>query len=163
MDPQPNATAAAAVTPSSKKRNGRARVSNDPAFLPKETPSLFAQGRRRRDLVEGFLSALGGPEAVSPVVAMQVRRAAELVTAAEMVRADMLNGQPTDMLALVRLEGTASRAVRGLGIRLEKPRGGDGGLSLARARWEEQREQAKKASEATTAKDTEVPPDDRSA
>jgi hypothetical protein len=157
MDPQPNATVAAAVTPGGKKRNGRARVSNDPAFLPKKTPSLFAQGRRRRDLVEGFLSALGGPEAVSPVVAMQVRRAAELLTAAEMVRADMLNGQAVDMLALVRLEGAASRAVRGLGIKLEKPRGGDGGLTIARARWEEQR----KVREASTAKDTEVPPDGR--
>jgi hypothetical protein len=156
MHPQSTAAATAAMPPHNKRRLGRARVSNNPAFLPKRPPSLFAQGRRRRDLVEGFLSALGGPDAVSPVVAMQVRRAAELITAAELARADMLNGLPIDMLALVRLEGAASRAVRGLGIKLEKPRGGDGGLVIARARWQAQ-EQAKKAGEASATPTTEPP------
>jgi hypothetical protein len=96
-------------------------VTNDPRFLPKQPLSRRALDRRRKDLVSSFIAALGGPEAVSPVVAMQVRRAAELVTAAEMARAAMLNGVPTDMLALIRLEGCAARAVRLLGIKIEPP------------------------------------------
>jgi hypothetical protein len=81
----------------------------------------------------------------------------------EMARANMLNGQPTDMLALVRLEGVASRAVRALGIKVEPPPAKARGLELARRRWAEDAERAKKAREATAAKDTEVPPDDRAA
>jgi hypothetical protein len=113
--------------------------------------------RRIGDLVEAFVNALGGKQVCSDLTLVAVRRAAELQAMCEMARANMLNGQPTDMLALVRLEGVASRAVRALGLKTEKPRGGDGGLTIARARWEEQR----KAREATTAKDTEVLPDDR--
>jgi hypothetical protein len=140
----------------------RSAVTNDPRFLPKRPLSRRALDRRRKDLVSSFLSALG-PDAMNGLTAVMVRKAAELTVAAEVARANMLNGVPTDMLALVRLEGVAARAVRVLGIKVEKPRGGDGGLTIARARWEEQRaqEQAEKAREATTAKDTEVPPDGR--
>jgi hypothetical protein len=118
-----------------------------------------ALGKRLRDLADAFAERLGGWPALSVTTAGSVRRAAELQAMCEMARAGMLNGVPTDMLALVRLEGVAARAIRQLGIKVEKPRGGDGGLALARARWEEQR----KAREATTAKNTEVPPDDRAA
>jgi hypothetical protein len=160
---------ASAVRPSSEGRQPRVRsgsdgrsfrirsaASNDPKYIPKK-PNPRAQDRRRRDLVEAFVNALGGEQVCSDLTLVAVRRAAELQAMCEMARANMLNGQPTDMLALVRLEGVASRAVRALGLKTEKPRGGDGGLTIARARWEEQR----KAREATTAKDTEVLPDDR--
>jgi hypothetical protein len=70
-------------------------------------------------LVDALAGTLGGEAALSDVAAMAVRRAAELLTLAELARADMLNGKPTDMLALVRLEGAASRAVRVLGLRIE--------------------------------------------
>ena len=162
MHPQSTAAATAAEPPHNKRRLGRSRTTNDVSFLPKQPPGPFAQARRRRDLVEVFLSALGGEQACSELTLVAVRRCAELQAMCERARASMLNGVPTDMLALVRLEGVAARAIRGLGIKLEKPRSGDGGLTIARVRWEEQRaqEQAKKAG-ATTAKDTEVPPDDR--
>ena len=81
-----------------------------------------------------------------------MRRAAELTVAVEMARADMLNGVPTDMLALVRLEGVASRAVRQLGLRVEPPPARARGLEIARLRWAE--EAARKATEK---------PDDRTA
>jgi hypothetical protein len=122
-----------------------------------------ALGKRLRDLADAFAEQLGGWAALSVTAAAGVRRAAELQAMCEMARANMLNGVPTDMLALVRLEGVAARAIRALGIKLAKPRGGDGGLTIARARWEEQREKAKKAGEATTSKNTEPPPDDRAA
>jgi hypothetical protein len=124
-------------------------VTNDPRFLPKQPLSRRALDRRRKDLVSSFIAALGGPEAVSLVVAMQVRRAAELVTASEMARANMLNGLPVDMLALVRLEGVAARAIRQLGIKIEPPPAKARGLTLARQRWAEA--EAKKAEKAKTA------------
>jgi hypothetical protein len=132
----------------------RSRSTNDPEYLPKQ-PTPRAQDRRRRDLVLAFMGALGGPEVVSPVVAMQVRRAAELVTAVEMTRANMLRGVPTDMLALVRLEGVAARAVRALGLRLEPApsKTTPPGLRLARERWAEQAEQAKRQAAEKAVKD----------
>jgi hypothetical protein len=41
---------------------------------------------------------------------------------AETVRAEMLNGRVVDPTALVRLEGEARRAVRALGLKIEKPK-----------------------------------------
>jgi hypothetical protein len=71
----PTAAAVAANPPHIARGLGRAHVTNDAGFLPKRTPSLFAQARRRRDLVEAFTAALGGEDAMSPVILMQIRRA----------------------------------------------------------------------------------------
>jgi hypothetical protein len=123
----------------------RSRASNDPNYIPKQ-PNMRAQTRRRRDLITAFLSALG-PSGLNDLTQVMVRRAAELTVAVEMARADMLNGVPTDMLALVRLEGVASRAVRQLGLRVEPPPARARGLEIARLRWAEEAERAKKAAE----------------
>jgi hypothetical protein len=132
----------------------RSAQTNDPKFLPKQPLSRRAVDRRRKDLVEAFVNALGGEQACSDLTLVAVRRAAELQAMCEMARANMLNGQPTDMLALIRLEGCASRAVRLLGIKVEKPPPKALGLTLARQRWAEQdaREAARKA-KATEAPD----------
>jgi hypothetical protein len=166
MYPHPIA-APAATDPPLKRPRGRARLSNDAGYLPAHKPSLFAQARRRRDLVEAFVSALGGEDVLSPVVLMHVRRAAELVTMTEMARADMLNGLPVDMLALVRLEGATSRAVRLLGMTIEKPLPG---LQRARQRMDAQArpENTKKAAKAAARRERKPsqrqrrvrPPDD---
>ena len=63
------------------KLKGRARATNDPAYVPLAS-SHRAQSRRRRDLVAIFLDALGGRAAVSELQLVQVRKAAELTTAA---------------------------------------------------------------------------------
>jgi hypothetical protein len=151
----PTAAAVAAKPPHIARGLGRAHVTNDPGFLPKRTPGPFAQARRRRDLVEAFTAALGGEDALSAVAAMYVRRAAELLTMAEMARAAMLNGQPTDMLALVRLEGAASRAVRMLGVKIKKPLSG---LQRARARWDAQAQPSENDSKAAKAVRRETKP-----
>src|ERR1700730_7994882 len=65
MHPQSTAAATAAEPPHNKRRLGRSRTTNDVSFLPKQPPGPFAQARRRRDLVEVFLSALGGEQACS--------------------------------------------------------------------------------------------------
>jgi hypothetical protein len=76
----------------------------------------------------------------------------------EMARANMLNGEPADMLALVRLEGVAARAVKALGLRIEPPPARARGLELARQRWAEDAERAKRdAKEAPATKPTESP------
>jgi hypothetical protein len=140
----------------------RSRMTNDLRHLQKQ-PNPRAQDRRRRDLITAFLTALG-PEAVNDLTQVMVRRAAELTVACEVVRAGMLAGNlQSDITGLIKLENAARRAVLALGIKVEKPRGGDGGLTIARARWEEQREKAKKAGEAAASKNTEPAPDDRAA
>ena len=146
----------------------RSRSTNDPRYLPKQ-PNPRAQDRRRCDLITAFVNALGGPEAVSDLVLLQVRRCAELQAMCEMARANMLNGVATDMLALVRLEGVAARALRLLGIKVEQPPARARGLELARARWAEAGAQAEAKKKAETeareasATHTTESPDDRAA
>jgi hypothetical protein len=97
-----------------------------------------ATAKRINKLVALFTAELGGEDAVSPTMALKVRRAAELVVTTEEMRASTLSSEhpPTDlaMLALVRLEGIADRAVRRLGIddRRREP-GGDAGLATLMA------------------------------
>jgi hypothetical protein len=71
-------------------------------------------GRRLRDLAETFAARLGGWAALSDALAANVRKAAELSALAEQARADALRNGNVDPVALVRLEGAASRAVRAL-------------------------------------------------
>jgi hypothetical protein len=126
-----------------------------------------ALGKRLRDLADGFAERLGGWPALSVTAAAAVRKAAELVALSEQMRRDALRNGCTDPDRLLRFEGVASRAVRQLGLKVEPPPARARGLELARQRWAEEAEKAKKAAEnareATTAKDTEVPPDDRAA
>lgn len=96
----------------------RAKISNDPRYLAGHTGRSPA-GRRRRDLVNFYVDALGGADNVTPVQVTDIRRAAELTALAEETRAKALceGTGAVDLAALVRLEGAASRAVRALGIK----------------------------------------------
>jgi hypothetical protein len=102
-------------------RTNRAKVTNDPAFLPRAASGWRAQTRRRRDLVATFLAALGGINAVSDLALIAVKRAAELTAAAEITRAAVLNGgnNAATLDALIKLEGEARRSVRALGLKLD--------------------------------------------
>jgi hypothetical protein len=71
-------------------------------------------GRRYRELVDTFVDALGGEAGLDKRQRKAVRSAAELTTAAEMQRAKMLRGECVDVMALLRLDGNAVRAVRTL-------------------------------------------------
>jgi hypothetical protein len=138
-----------------KQRSGnqRSRLTSKP-----QRPAVSqrsALGKRLRDLADGFAERLGGWPALSVGTAAAVRRAAELVALSEQMRRDALRDGGVDPDRLLRLDGAAARAVRALNIEAEPSPKQSSGLTIARARWEEQ---AKKAREATTAKDTEVPP-----
>ena len=74
----------AASSPAIAKLKGRARATNDSAYVPLAS-SHRAQSRRRRDLIAIFLDALGGRAAVSELQLVQT-------TAAEAVRARVLAG-----------------------------------------------------------------------
>ena len=73
-------------------------------------------GRRRRDLIAGFVAALGGAGAVTAIQQAAVVRVAELMAAAETLRRRALAGETVDMAALIKLENVAARSVRELGI-----------------------------------------------
>jgi hypothetical protein len=153
MHPQSTAAATAAEPPHSKRRLGRSRSTNNPSFLPRKPLSPFQAARRQRDLVEAFVNALGG--SVTELVAVQIRKCAELLTMAEGIRAGALGGTPQtsgDLMALIRIEGEARRCLKTLGIKVEPAPARAGGLVLARQRWAE--EAARKAIEK---------PDDRTA
>jgi hypothetical protein len=141
----------------------RSRTTNDPRHLQKQ-PNVRAQDRRRRDLIEAFVRALG-PEAVSDLTLVQVRKAAELVALAEAARAAALVGGLQDVVGLIRIENAAARAVRLLGLKVEAPPARARGLELARQRWAEEAEKAEKAKVAreAPAQSMEGPPDDRAA
>lgn len=77
-------------------------------------------GRRRRQLIETFTAALGGAGVVSEGQAIDIRKAAELTALAEQARARAMRegtGGAAQLSAMVRLESTAARAVKALGIK----------------------------------------------
>jgi hypothetical protein len=111
---------------------GRSAATNDPCFLPKVL-SQRAQDRRRRDLIAIYIGGLGGFGAVSELKLVEVRRAAELVAASEMMRARLLRGENVDPSILLRLEGVARRAERAL--KVEKSKASE--FSLMRHRMRE--------------------------
>lgn len=76
--------------------------------------------RRRRELIDVYTTALGGPAALSEGQVIDVRKAAELSALAEQARARAMREGLTDageISAMVRLESTAARAVRSLNIK----------------------------------------------
>lgn len=66
-----------------------------------------------------FIEALGGPDVVTDLMLITVRKAAELTVAAEAARAAVLAGGScaADLDMLVKLEGEARRAIRALGLK----------------------------------------------
>ena len=93
----------------------RSRVTNDPRKLL-GVDGGTANGRRRLDLIDAFMAALGGVPSLSEAQCADVRRAAELMLIAEEARAQALRGELVDLSGLVRIEGAADRAGRRLGI-----------------------------------------------
>ena len=126
-----------------KWRNGRAASTNNPEALSRV--SHQAQTRRRHDLIRVFVDALGGRDAVSDVALMQVKKAAELLALAEMVRAKMLGDPGRDVTGLVRLEGEARRTLAALGIKSDVPKTRPALQQRRRARWGAQASQENKA------------------
>jgi hypothetical protein len=122
---------------------------------PWRRPRLPTEPQKRRveELRRAFQRAIKRKPTL--VERADILRAAALVARAEAAALD----PNADIHQVIRINNLANRILRSLGFKFAPPpaSGGDGGLTIARARWEEQR----KAREATTAKDTEAPSDDR--
>jgi hypothetical protein len=75
--------------------------------------------KRRRELTAEYVAALGGEDRVTPLQLVDAHRAAELTALAETLRTEALRNGPgaVDLVSLTRLEGSADRAVRRLGIK----------------------------------------------
>jgi hypothetical protein len=71
--------------------------------------------RRRRDLIALFVADLGGDESLRPAAMLGVLRAADATALAEEYRARALRSEAIVLDDLVRLENTASRAVKAIG------------------------------------------------
>ncbi len=86
-------------------------TTNDP--LAARVDGRTAQGRRTRDLYWSLYAALGRPEDLATKAL--ILAAAELVTLAEVARADLLGGRG-DVNQVVRLENLSTRALRRIGV-----------------------------------------------
>jgi hypothetical protein len=76
--------------------------------------------RRRRELIDIYIAALGGPASLSEGQRLDIRKAAELTALAEQARARAMREGTSDaseLSAMIRLEGMAARAVRALNIK----------------------------------------------
>ena len=93
----------------------RSRISNKPHKMAIDGRTQL--GRRLHDLGRELRrSARRLVGAVETMAAKLVRKAAELSALAEQTRADALANGNVEPLALVRLDGAATRAVRALGL-----------------------------------------------
>jgi hypothetical protein len=146
-----------------KWRNGRAAATNNPLALT--GLSRQAQARRRHGLIKAFVNALGGRDAVGEMAMLQIKKAAELLSLAESVRASMIGDPTRDVTGLVRLEGEARRTLRSLGIKTEAAKAQPREFleMMRRQRWAAQEQQAKAAQTvrevAQNNTTTEQPPD----
>jgi hypothetical protein len=70
--------------------------------------------RRRRELVNSYVQALGGR--VSPVQMVEIERCASLLILAEDMRAKAFRGENVSISDLSRLEGTCLRALQRLNL-----------------------------------------------
>jgi hypothetical protein len=94
------------------------------------------EGRRLLDIADALADGLGGWAALSDLMAARVRRAAELVTLAEMVRRDALLGKVVvNPDTLVRLENCGARACKALGLDLSNEREIEAGTGLKPLKW----------------------------
>jgi hypothetical protein len=120
--------------------------------------------KRARKLATELARGFGA--GITEVQRRACEQAGMLAALAEDLAARRLAGQPVPFDELLRAEGCAKRAIRAVLDECPAPPAKARGLEVARQRWAEEAENAKKATEAreaTTAKDTEVPPDDRAA
>lgn len=71
---------------------------------------------RRKQLVDGYVAALGGSARVTPIQMQDIERAVDLDLLARKARADLSAGGRTSIHAVVKLENVANRAVLRLNL-----------------------------------------------
>jgi hypothetical protein len=117
--------------------------------------------KRARGLAAELEHGFGGE--VTKVQRQAIERAAMWCAIAEDLAARRLAGQMIPLDDVLRAEGVAKRGLRSLGIKVEPPPAKARGLELARARWAEEAEKAKKNAREASATHSTEPPDGRAA
>ena len=98
-----------------RKRHGRARVTNHADLLP-GIKGTSSGARRFRDLVNAFISDSGGLDQCSEIRLSLLRRLASIVVQSELLEARMVNGEPVDIGLLCELASTAVRLSTRVGV-----------------------------------------------
>jgi len=105
----------------SRPSTTRSRITNGSRLL-RGIDGRSASARRFRDLVDSFVSELGGIDKVGESEKATIRQAASLTLRCESLQADLVNGLPVDDEQMVRLANVASRLLGKLGIRRRQER-----------------------------------------
>jgi hypothetical protein len=71
---------------------------------------------RRQKLIDNFITALGGPDRITPLQRIEAERCASLTILVEQMRARALSGESVDPADLSRMESTWDRAIRRLNL-----------------------------------------------
>jgi hypothetical protein len=98
-----------------KKAHGRSRLTNHSDLLPGVNGN-HATARRYRDLVQGYLTDMGGVELCSSIKIGLLRRLAATTVQAELLEAKMVEGQTVDIPTLCLLSSTCMRLSSRLGL-----------------------------------------------
>src|SRR5262249_22951817 len=112
--------------PSSSAPRLRARVTNHKDLLP-GVKGTSSAARRFRDLVNAFITDMGGADQCSDIKLGLLRRLAAVTVQSELIEAKMINGEAVDVATLCTLASTTVRLSQRLGIE-RVPR--DTGLTL---------------------------------
>ncbi len=94
----------------------RTRVTNGKALFLEGVDGRTLAARRYRDLFHSFVSDLGGMEVASEAQLQLARRCATMSCQAEVMEAEFIAGDDTDLEQYLRLVGTLSRALSRLGM-----------------------------------------------
>jgi hypothetical protein len=115
----------------------RARVTNHADLLP-GIKGTSSSARRFRDLVNAFITDMGGIDRCSDIKLGLLRRLAAVTVQAEVLEAKMINGEEIDIGTLCVLASTTVRLSQRLGLE-RIPRDVSGGLDGAiRQAWGDQ-------------------------
>jgi hypothetical protein len=119
--PEMSVDSSSPVVVASRAKHGRARVTNHHDLLP-GLDGRSPAARRYRDLVNAFISDMGGIEQCSAIKIGLVRRLASVTVQVETIEASLVNGQPIDISVLCTLASTVLRLSSRLSIeRVPKP------------------------------------------
>jgi hypothetical protein len=80
-----------------------------------------AEGRRYRDLIDGFTAEFGSTTPGERELAL-IRQGAALTVQSETIQAAIIRGESVDLEQLTRLANAQTRTLRALGIRKRKAR-----------------------------------------
>jgi hypothetical protein len=94
----------------------RSSITNGSLFRKKEIDGRSAEGRRFRDLVEGFSADFGMKPPGQRELAL-IRQAAALAVQSEALQAKIIRGEDVNLEQLTRLTNVLSRTLKDLGIR----------------------------------------------